>query len=338
MDFGLPWLRSIYSPLWLCILSLTLSSHAQINSKRLADPIPREVSLMYQKGINYLITNQSSDGTWNDSMGKESAVAACSILAVLAQGEGLTSPKVKTFIKRGLDYIISKQDTESGYIGNSMYNHGFCTLALAECYGIISEPRLSSSLDNAVKLILSAQEGNPKKAWRYNPESLDADTTVTGCQLVALLAAKNAGIGVSDKAIKNGLAYLETCRNKEGAYGYTDNKSGKPTLTAIALLCHFLAKKEPNVETDKTLQYLEKRINYRDQHYPFYFEYYMSQALFQASPESWADWNKKNIRYLKIIQAPDGSWKGNHGKAYSTSAALLSLALNYRFMPIYERF
>lgn len=293
---------------------------------------------MYQKGIQYLISNQESSGTWDDSMGKESAVVAFSILAVLAQGEDLDSPKVRTFIKRGLDYLISNQDPESGYIGNSMYNHGFCTLALAECYGFISDPRLATTLDSAVRLILSAQEENPKKAWRYTPESLDADTTVTGCQLVALLAAKNAGIRVPDEAIEAGLSYLETCRNREGAYGYTDNKSGKPTLSAIALLCHFLAKKEPNDDTNKTLKYLEKRINYRDQHYPFYFEYYMSQSLFQASPESWAAWNKKNIRYLKIVQAPDGSWDGNHGRAYCTSAALLSLALNYRYMPIYERF
>ena len=64
----------------------------------------------------------------------------------------------------------------------------------------------------------------------------------------------------------------------------------------------------------------------------------MSQALFQASPEIWENWNQKNIRYLKVTQGSNGSWSGNHGEAYCTSAALLSLALNYRYMPIYERF
>ena len=36
-------------------------------------------------------------------------------------------------------------------------------------------------------------------------------------------------------------------------------------------------------------------------------------------------------------QAPNGSWLSDHSAAYSTSAALLSLALNYRFLPIYEQ-
>ncbi len=33
---------------------------------------------------------------------------------------------------------------------------------------------------------------------------------------------------------------------------------------------------------EKSLSYLTKNIEYRDTHYTYYFEYYMSQALFQA--------------------------------------------------------
>jgi len=35
--------------------------------------------------------------------------------------------------------------------------------------------------------------GNTFGAWRYSPESKDADTTVSGAQMVALFAARNAG-------------------------------------------------------------------------------------------------------------------------------------------------
>jgi len=63
----------------------------------------------------------------------------------------------------------------------------------------------------------------------------------------------------------------------------------------------------------------------------------MSQALFHADPEAWKEWNYKNMRYLGASQAPNGSWLSDHSAAYSTSAALLSLALNYRFLPIYEQ-
>jgi hypothetical protein len=40
---------------------------------------------------------------------------------------------------------------------------------------------------------------------------------------------------------------------------------------------------------------------------------------------------------LKQTQQADGSFKGQHGPAISTSMSLLALALNYRFLPIYER-
>jgi hypothetical protein len=63
----------------------------------------------------------------------------------------------------------------------------------------------------------------------------------------------------------------------------------------------------------------------------------MSQALFHADTATWEEWNGRNIRYLATIQAPNGSFSGNQGQAFSTSGALLSIALNYRYLPIYEK-
>ena len=71
--------------------------------------------------------------------------------------------------------------------------------------------------------------------------------------------------------------------------------------------------------------------------YPFYFEYYMSQALFHADQSLCEAWNHKNIHYLHASQTPNGSWLSDRGSSYATSLALLSIALNYRFLPIYEQ-
>ena len=43
------------------------------------------------------------------------------------------------------------------------------------------------------------------------------------------------------------------------------------------------------------------------------------------------------VRQLKQQQQPDGSFKGDFGPHVATSFSLLALALNYRFLPIYER-
>jgi prenyltransferase beta subunit len=218
-----------------------------------------------------------------------------------------------------------------------MYNHAFATTALAEAYGMIPNPKIAPALEKAVKLILSAQERNNFGGWRYTPDSRDADTTVSGCQLVALFAARNAGLEVPDKAIRKGLTYLNNNRSAEGSYGYTSGSGGKPTLTAIGVLCLCIAKETDSKGFENSVNYLKKNLDYRDRHYPYYFEYYMSQALFHADESAWNEWNLKNIRYISTIQNSDGSFPGNHGTAFSTAGALLSLALNYRFLPIYEK-
>jgi prenyltransferase beta subunit len=218
-----------------------------------------------------------------------------------------------------------------------MYNHAFATKALAESYGVVDNPKIAPALKKAVELILSSQKRNRFGAWRYTPDSRDADTTVTGCQVVTLFAARNAGIAVPDDAIRKALAYLNNNRHPEGGYGYTSASGTKPTLTAIGVLCLALAKETDAKGFQSSVEYLRKNLDYRDRYYPYYFEYYMSQALFHADDAAWRDWNARNIRYLSTIQAPDGSFPGNQGPSFNTAGALLSLALNYRFLPIYEK-
>ena len=68
-----------------------------------------------------------------------------------------------------------------------------------------------------------------------------------------------------------------------------------------------------------------------------YYLYYASQALFHGDMQTWNKWNHDNLARLTSVQAADGRWIGSEGDVFSTSAALLSLALNYRYLPIYER-
>lgn len=323
--------------LLLGLAAATGLASAQSIPRRQDDPIPPQIEAMYTKGLRYLESTQKEDGSWTDRIGMEPGVVGLCVIAFLAHGEDPDhGPYAKT-IRNGIDYIIKQQSNSNGYIGSSMYNHGFATLALAEAYGVVDDERIAKALTEAVQLILSAQKRNPRGAWRYSPESSDADTTVTGCQLVALFAARNAGIPVPDAAIKKGLAYMKRCRGSDGGYGYTSNNSSKPTLTAIGSLVYSLAKQKDSKGYQASLTYLKGNMNYRDKYYPFYFEYYMSQALFHADDELWQDWNSRNVRYLGASQVRDGSWLGTKGPAFSTAGALLSLALNYRFLPIYEK-
>ncbi len=323
-----------------CLLFLASAgwAWAQDLPGRKDDTIPAQAELVYEKGLQFLARTQNEKGVWIDSVGSEPGVVGLCVAAFLAHGEDPVNGPYASNIRNGIDYILSQQNEKNGYIGTSMYNHAFATKALAESYGVVDNPEIAPALKKAIELILSSQKRNRFGAWRYTPDSRDADTTVTGSQMVTLFAARNAGIAIPDEAIRKGLAYLNNNRsNTEGSYGYTSASGGKPTLTAIGVLCLSLAKETDSKGYQTSLAYLKQNLDYRDRYYPYYFEYYMSQALFHADDEAWNEWNARNIRYLATIQNSDGSFPGNQGPSFNTAGALLSLALNYRYLPIYEK-
>ncbi|MEI6178842.1 MAG: prenyltransferase/squalene oxidase repeat-containing protein [Verrucomicrobiota bacterium] len=323
-------------PIFLASAGWAISQDLPVN--RRDETVPPQAELIYEKGLQFLSKTQTEKGNWNDSVGSEPGVVGLCVAAFLAHGEDpVNGPYAKT-IHKGIDFIISQQNEKNGYIGSSMYNHAFATKALAESYGVVDNPKIAPALKKAVDLILSSQKRNTQfGAWRYTPDSRDADTTVTGCQMVTLFAARNAGIAVPDEAIRLGLKYLNGNRDSNGSYGYTSSAGGKPTLTAIGMLCLALNKERDSKGYKASLEYLKKNIDYRERFYPYYYEYYMSQALFHADEATWKEWNVRNIRYLGTIQSSDGSFPGNQGTSFNTAGALLSLALNYRYLPIYEK-
>jgi len=299
--------------------------------------LPTEVDRVYVRGLQMLAKTQGPAGNWpsDGQYGSQPAVVALAVVAMLAHGDDPNSGPWSASIRRGLDFILKNADPKTGYVGASMYNHGFSTLAMAEAYGAVDEPRLGPALERAVRLILQSQRDNPSHAWRYTPDSKDADTTVTGAQMVALLAARNAGIAVPETAIQEGLQFFKAMETPEGGIGYVTPTSPNGTRSAIAVTVYALAK-DKNAPLFKSAYGFLKDAPAETQ-YTQYNLYYSSQAHFHASSDDWLTWNRENIKALRMAQAPDGSWEGNFGRTFGTAASLLSLALNYRFLPIYER-
>ena len=137
-----------------------------------------------------------------------------------------------------------------------MYTHGFATLALAECYGMYRNEKIATGLKKAVELILSAQKRNPRGGWRYSPDATTSDSSIAGCQIVALYAARNAGIPVPDTALEKGMKFMRKCRGSDGGYGYQNAMGDRPTLTAIGVLCESLAKQHKTKLYEASTKYL----------------------------------------------------------------------------------
>ena len=338
-------IRKLHDKVLFLLLFLALVSSFSLSAQNIFAPqtgkkVPADVENMYRKGLGYLAKNQLTDGSWNDSYGRQPGVVALALIAFLAHGDDPNYGPYSQNIKRGINYLLSSANPVNGYIGTSMYNHGFATLALAESYGVVHDKRIGPALEKSVKLLLSAQNNNPFKAWRYHPASRDADTTISGACLVALFAAANAGIDIPEQAIDNALKYYETCQSSDGGFGYTSPGGSNLARTAIGSLVYALAGRKKSQVYKKTLAYLlANSANRTNNSYYFYYLYYGAQAFFHAPNHKkfWNQWNSVNIKTLKRFQGPDGSWNGPFGTSFSTATALLSLALNYRFLPIYER-
>ncbi|HZM05652.1 MAG TPA: prenyltransferase/squalene oxidase repeat-containing protein [Candidatus Saccharimonadales bacterium] len=301
-----------------------------------ASLVAEEVDHMYVKAMQFLVRTQGPQGNWPDQpIQTQAALTGLAVLSLLAHGDDPNFGPYSTTIHRGLDFILKTADPATGYIGPTMYNHGFATLALAESYGAVEDARLGPALQKAVKVIITAQEQNNFHAWRYSPAAKDADTTVSGAQMVALLAARNAGMPVPEQAIQDGLKFFLTCQMPNGGIGYISPVGPNATRTAIACVVFALAKQKNSEHFAAAFAFLKQAPP--DTQYPPYFLYYVSQAYFHGSPELWQSWNRENIKSLRAIQAPEGNWDGQFGTTFSTAGSLLSLALNYRYLPIYER-
>lgn len=303
-----------------------------------------ELEQAVRRGLDYLARTQKADGSWPGNYGSVSGIVGLAMMTFLAHGELPDEGRYGHIIRRAVDYIIKTQQENgllSGRGGSPMYSHGFATLALAEVYGMIDEPRVGPALKKAVGLIVKCQ--NRLGGWRYSVGSTDADTTVSGAQMVALRAAANAGVEVPVSAIQRGVAYYKRCFCAGGGFGYTGPDSPSPARSGIGLLVMSLCGAYNSKEAKATAELLmagggNTMMNFGWSGYYYYACYYCSQAMFQAGGKYWHYWNETSTPALVAMQQPDGSWpRQGLDQVASTAMALLALEVNYDLLPIYQR-
>jgi hypothetical protein len=334
------------------ILCASFPAQAQLPTIRSGEVVPRDVRELYDRGLQYLATAQKEDGSWP---GGDSGpgITGLAMMVFLASGEDPNFGLYSNHVKRALRNIISGQNASTGIIGSSMYHHGFAMLALAEAYGTVDDRHLwtdapkgenhiliGPALELAVRAALTSQKKNSQGGWRYSPDSSDSDTSVSGSVLVGLLAARNAGIEVPDVAIDRAIGYFKSMTSKSGQVAYAGGFGGFDESIArisIGTLVYSIAHRKDLPQFKATIAYLSSRIETQPNQWSEYARYYQAQALFQGNVEAWEKWNKLLVRQLKAAQQPDGSVKSDHGPGLGTAMSMLALALNYRFLPIYER-
>ncbi|MCA9269946.1 MAG: terpene cyclase/mutase family protein, partial [Planctomycetales bacterium] len=253
------------------------------------------------RGLAYLARRQRDDGAFGNS-GYSRNVAVCSIagMSFMAGGSMPGRGPYGAVVDRVVDYILANTQ-ERGFImaegatsHGPMYGHGFATLFLAEAFGMTWRMDVGEKLALAVKQIINTQ--NKDGGWRYLPERKDADISVTVCQVMALRAARNAGIFVPPETIDAAVEYVKRSQNPDGGFMY--ELVGGPSLfprSAAGVVALYSAGIYEGSEIEKGLDYLMQhrpKVGSRadaDTHY-FYGHYYAVQAMWHAGGQNWNDW------------------------------------------------
>jgi hypothetical protein len=221
-----------------------------------------------------------------------------------------------------------------------MYDHGFGTLFLAETYGMTLNDELHDTLARAVKLIVSTQ--NREGGWRYEPRPVEADISVTISQIMALRAARNAGIYVPNETVERCIDYVKRCQNPDGGFMYM--LQGGPSQfarSAAGLVALYSAGIYEGDEVERALEYVSKHLpskdaSQRDTHY-LYGHYYAVQAMWHAGGEAWQTWYPAVRDALLSQQSRDGSWPDPIAAEYGTAMCCLILQMPNNYLPIFQR-
>lgn len=332
---------------WAGSTSVLANSTFEDPRRDFDDLYTENVETAIQKGLAFLQSRVLDEGGFiTPGWGQNAAV--CGLIGLCLLGRGIR-PGMGDLgrMLENTGQLILRCCQDSGYIeslGKSshgpMYEHGFATLFLAEYYGTGQNESIRDPLSRAIQVILRSQ--NPMGGWRYEPAPIDADLSVTVCQIMALRAARNAGMAVPKETIERAVDYVKRSQNSDGGFMYqlTGGES-RPPLTAAAVVALYNSGIDLGKEIDEAIAYLEANFSsiqsLQRNAYFFYAHYYSVQAFWHRGGEAWKAWYRRLRDILLAMQDRDGNWFDNNSSEYGTAMACIILNMPRTVLPIFQR-
>lgn len=290
------------------------------------------------------------------------ASTGLSLLCFLGAGYTQREGPYQDVVSRAIYYLINKMviDENGGDLrdvstitnpvdnlilirkSGDMYSHGIATLALSEAYAMTRDPGLKEPAKLAIDFIVNAQ--NEAGGWRYEPKQ-PGDLSVTGWQLMALKSGVLGSLEIPRNVWYRAADFLDSVQDEKGAtYGYQQPSSNRPTMSAVGLYGRLLLgwprDHQPLLKGAALLAREQPREN------NMYFNYYTSLVLHHVGGNGWNRWNPRMRNYLVESQEDDGheagswyfdeAWSDRGGRLYTTTLAILTLEVYYRYMPMYQ--
>jgi hypothetical protein len=338
-----------------------------------------------ERGLDFLARHQSSGGNWSlhrfgvgrpgyENEGahfhSDTAATGLALLAFLGAGYDHYDDQYQNVILGGLEFLVEHQKPDGDlYIAEDaesnksawLYSHGIASIALCEAYGMTGDEKLREPAQRALNFIIAAQHPT-RGGWRYQPQ-YNADTSVSGWQLMALKSGELAGLNVPEQTYSLARHWLDGAQagadRAEFAYNPfapdTDlqrhGRQPSTTMTAVGLLMRlYLGRNREDALMQRGAQHLLEKLptaGARGQDGDTYYWYYATQVMFHMKGDYWRAWNERLHPMLVDGQVRNGPmagswdpsvdvWGRRAGRIYQTTMNLLSLEVYYRHLPIYE--
>jgi len=329
----------------------------------------------YQKEEGHWSLDQFTRLDTRPTMVSDSAATGLAVMAFQGAGYTHTQFKYKDALRAAIDFLVKHQDESGEYYfeqGNAanqavrLYSHAIVTLALCESYGMTQDPDLRDSVQKGLEFIVKAQHPD-RGGWRYTP-GRDSDTSVSGWMVTALESGRRAGLEVSDEAMQKATSWLDKAQDPDQEYLFRYNpfapdttkeshgRTASKTMTSVGLLMRlYRGWKVSDPRAIEGAEYLKRHLpsigrsrsgTQRDT----YYWYYATQFMFHMGGDYWEAWNDRLYPLLLNTQITRGDlagswdprlpvpdrWGPQAGRIYITTMNLLSLEIQYRYLPLYD--
>lgn len=336
--------------------------------KEIGGPRARANENAVMLALRWLKREQQTDGSWIGSkQNVPPAMTAMALLAFLAHGETSGSAEFGPTVKRGLAWLLANQESDGHFKGRDAhdYTQPIAAYALCEAYTLTGHLQVREAAIRAMMPVVLGQ--NASGGFNYNlDQSLRNDSSYMAWCCQALKAAKSAKLADDvpglTAAMKKAVAGFKRNADPNGGFGYAGR--GRSGLSGAGILCLQLLGAPTAPEVAATLKFLEPcRFSFAtpDQQ-PYgggsqlYYWYYITQAKFNHSKETFEQWDKQFSPELRrtqqieksAITGPDGKlvdvghWespvKGEHtgGVVQDTALCTLMLEVYYRYLSAWQ--
>lgn len=304
----------------------------------------------------------------------EVAHTGMALLAFQAAGHYyFNGQKYSDHVTKGLNYLVEEQTRDGSIVGSQnptqdqidagrpfqqyfMYEHAMATFALCEaCAVAIGEgktpdKRYLNAAEKAVQFIENVQHLDG--GWRYTAGGNNpSDCSVSGWVMLALKTAREAKIKVLPGTLTRMMAFFTRHHAEDRTYYYSPSQQGTDAMTGVGMMAvEFFQHKLDSPIVTGGAAYLADKADHQHErgalpNCDYYLFYNCTMAMFQVGGDAWRRWNDGLRDHVISLQIqgddcergswpPVDQWSGRGGRIYSTSLAVLTLEVYYRFQRV----